>query len=375
MNILVIGYRQGLNRALKNLGIEFSLLLNSEVKFPPKNVKIKTIEKYPNDIDSSNKIAESLIKKGIQPTHIIAATEAAVFPATFLRRSMNCRVSKHSVIKRCTNKFEMKKYLFEQNIPMSKFVSVKETNDPSEIIKRIGLPVVAKDISNSGGRGMKICHTKKELESFIGKKQIYESFNKGSEGSIESYVSHGDIKFTNITEYFITKFSNLVPASYSDEIKKQIISLNEKVIKSLKISWGMTHLEYYITDNGLLFGEIALRPPGGYVMKLMEMAYNFNPWEALIKIELDQEFEFPNSNTSHAACLIYHPGIGKIKQINEPKSKTLQKNTFKLKIGDEIKDRVGVSEDIGYSLFLHEDQKLIKEEVRNLHSTSPFILN
>ena len=33
---------------------------------------------------------------------------------------------------------------------------------------------------------------------------------------------------------------------------------------------------------GLLFGEIALRPPGGYIMNAMHHAYGFDPWAAFV---------------------------------------------------------------------------------------------
>lgn len=53
--------------------------------------------------------------------------------------------------------------------------------------------------------------------------------------------------------------------------------MNHQVIKALNIKWGLTHLEYYGDRNGELFGEIALRPTGGYIMELIKCAYDFDP--------------------------------------------------------------------------------------------------
>src|SRR5690606_5219991 len=119
---------------------------------------------------------------------------------------------------------------------------------------------------------------------------VYESFINAPEGSIESFINNNEILFTNITEYYKKTQANLLPAPFSKDELQQIQNLNEDVISKLNIQWGMTHLEFYRHPNGLYFGEIALRPPGGHIMAILKTAYGFNAWEALLAVELNHDF-------------------------------------------------------------------------------------
>ena len=70
------------------------------------------------------------------------------------------------------------------------------------------------------------------------------------------------------------------------DIKGSVLKLNKMVIEGLNIKWGFTHLEYYMTEEGVLFGEVALRPPGGYIMEVLELVYEQSFWDIFEKVEL-----------------------------------------------------------------------------------------
>ena len=67
-------------------------------------------------------------------------------------------------------------------------------------------------------------------------------------------------------------------------LKSKILKINDEVIKKFGVDRGMTHAEFYLTDHGPVFGEIAIRPPGGYYMELIEKVYgatNYFPGDLL----------------------------------------------------------------------------------------------
>jgi len=117
------------------------------------------------------------------------------------------------------------------------------------------------------------------------RRDIAEKWIKGKEFSVESFIRNGKIIFRNITEYYELYHLNIVPASLDRGTSKRIYKLNDEVIKKFGINQGMTHFECYLTKDGLIFGEIALRPPGGYLMDLIQTAYGFDPWIELLNIE------------------------------------------------------------------------------------------
>lgn len=375
MHVLVLGNRQGLNKALEKLNVSYTLLVNQPIKFPPKRAQVIQVKKFPLKKSELEDISKNLNDLNINPTHVIATIEAAVLAASFLRRHLDCRLSVHSVIKKCALKSEMKSYLQKFEIPMTPFILSHDFKNNHELISllksEIGFPIVAKEINNSGGRGIQIIRSEKDLETINNRNLIFEKFIEGSEGSIESFIQGGKILFTNITEYFDKKYSNILPANFDNETTQRILELNKKVIESLKISWGMTHMEFYLSKSGLLFGEIALRPPGGYIMRLLKEAYDFDPWLAFASIELDLAFDFPTESKAYAGCLIYHPGEGEVQQIKEVTASSHIQSKIKIDIGHKIKPREGVGEDVGYSIFSHSNQKQIKKDIQTIKDNNP----
>lgn len=374
MHALVLGHRQGLNQALNKLGVPFTLLVDQKLKFPPKTAKIIELEKLNYSKQNLEMISQKLKELDISPTHVIAASEAAVLPATYLRRHLGCRKSVHSVIKKCSLKSEMKTYLSQFKIPMTPFLLSEDVKNNPDLIESLGFPLVEKEVGNSGGRGIRIVSSRDEIEPNTKKRLMYEKLIQGDEGSIESFVQDGKILFTNITEYFDKKYSNILPAGYSDEIKQRILDLNENVIKSLKISWGMTHLEFYLTSHGLLFGEIALRPPGGYIMRLIKESYQIDPWEAFASIELGLDYAFPVEKPVFSGCLIYHPGPGEVSEIKKIEAPSLVQSKIKVNIGDTLDNRTGVGEDVGYSIFSHISLDQLKTDIKKIKNLNPISL-
>ena len=374
--ILIIGYRQQLAKAIYKLGIPYSIVVEKPLKAMPRGVDDIVITPF-SEIDPERGVEGLNLK--YTPTHVIAGTEGAVFPAAALRRIYSARRSPKTLLIRCTNKTAMKTYLSKHEIPMAGFIVHRKGLSAEEIVKQLGLPVVAKDRENSGGRGMYIARTVEELRPLIRPKRLYEQFLKAAEGSIESFVENGEIIFSSITDYQTTKFVNIVPAAYQSEEIEGIRALNLKVIKALNIKWGLTHLEYYRTSSGELFGEVALRPPGGYIMELIKGAYDFDPWEVFVKLELGLPLEkLPSIASRVCGAVLIHPGEGIVKSISKPDKidyPTLSKASIRVKKGDLIKPRYGVSEEVGHCIFSSEKYADLLRDIEKMCYSSPVRIN
>lgn len=368
--VLVIGARAGLLRALDKLNIPFSL-------WDEKSRRLRSaIDKFlVANIPQSREKVKALVQEfqAFGPyTHVIAGTESAVMAASVARRELNCRKSVHAIALRCYDKLSMKQYLQEYDVPMTPFLAYHEGIDSKEIIENLGLPFISKRRKSSGGRGMEINRDGTVLPNSLSRQQIYERYVNGQEASVESFINNGNIHFVNMTQYYEKKHINLVPSQLENSWHDQLRVLNEKIIKALKINWGMTHIEFYLTDQGVLFGEVALRPPGGYIMNLIEQSYGFNPWEALVAMELDRPFVFPKCNQQWSAADVLHPGSGVVDDIkgvdvvlNLPSLKTYK---LKVKPGDHITAREGVSNEVGHIILSHANLSQLAADLAVLES-------
>ncbi|GAA4823168.1 hypothetical protein GCM10011365_24130 [Marinicella pacifica] len=368
-HIVIAGYRQQLAKAIHQMGVSYSVLTEKPLKTTPPGVhKICVI---PFSALSKATKTDDLIRHGLSfkktPTHVIAGTESGVFPAAVLRTIYDARRSSKALLNRCTDKLAMKNYLKEHNIPMAHFVPHHKDVNTAALTEELGLPVVVKDRKNSGGRNVVITHTEKELGPLLRPGRLYEQFIDAPEGSIESFIHDGQIVFSSITEYHTNKVANIVPAGFSDDEQKRIRAFNDRVVKMLNIKWGLTHLEYYRDKNGLLFGEIALRPPGGYIMELISCAYGFDPWNVFVQLELGIPVQnLPKTPDRICGVVLFHPGAGQVKKVYHPvKSNypTLARTHIKVNPGDNIKPREGVGESVGHCFFSADTYNQIRADI------------
>jgi biotin carboxylase len=289
-------------------------------------------------------------------SHVIAGAEGAVYPAALARRLLGARLSPATTALRCRDKLAMKEYLAEFDIPMTDFLAESSAGSAGEVFARLGTPVVRKRRKSSGGRELSFVHREQDLALQKDGRNILERFVAAPEASIESYLNGGEIRFVNTTRYVEKRHVNFVPADLDEAVSSAMLDLNRRVLKALKINWGITHLEVYLTEAGLLFGEIALRPPGGYIMNAMRHAYGFDPWAAFVAMELNEPFDFPPAPSGYACVQILHPGSGVVTAIRGEQRLREHPATreFRLKVrpGDVIGERRGAGQDVGYLLHV-----------------------
>ncbi len=370
--ILMMGFRVGAANSLEKKDLPYIVWSERPIKNNKKYESL-IIGDYPNSDKDLNPYRSQLEKI----THVIAVSEAAVIPASIIRKYLNIYRNTNTSITRCTDKLKMKEYLAEKDIPMTKFLSSKNQTAES-IYNKLGLPVVNKLKLSSGGRGVRFIKNREEIDRHINKESYFEQVITGKEGSIESFIVDGKIIFTNITQYYKNGHCNILPGNFEDEIKRKIEKLNLDVLKALRLKWGMTHLEYYITENEVLFGEVAIRPPGGYIMEALEQSYLQNFWDLFIDVELIKENTEINVLSRYSSSIVIHPGMGEVKEVRGAEIvdglKSKIKFKLKLKKGDIISDRQGVGQDYGHVILANNDLDSLLQDIETFYSRFKIVM-
>jgi hypothetical protein len=147
-------------------------------------------------------------------------------------------------------------------------------------------PIHIKAFDKAGCMGHRVIRTPDEVDSIPDEEfpVLMESHLDGWEFAVEAWIHDGKIRFLNISEYVTLGYSVHVPASpelekYRDRVRQEI----EKLIKTFDLEFGFIHPEYFVTSDGeMYFGEVAYRPPGFKVFELLERAYGFNAYQAMV---------------------------------------------------------------------------------------------
>jgi hypothetical protein len=313
----------------------------------------------------------------IQFDIILPLTEKAVRIAYEFCRSRGIKKPDLEKYVQCHNKYEMKKIALSKNISITQFQIVETAAEIQKCADQWEYPIVLKEIESSGSRGQIFIQNKKDIPENFKSKMLIEKWIEGREFSIESFLLNGKILFSNITEYHTHHHANVVPAPWPDELKEVILKENKKIVEAYEIQNGIAHVECFETAHGFVMGEVAVRPPGGYLMKLIEMAYGFSPWQTLIDLEAGTKPFLYTEPKAFAAAWIIHPGEGVVE--TEPDFLPLLSNPIVkdikcgLKKGMMISRREGSGQDYGRVLLQSTDiQQIydILEEIKKILNRS-----
>lgn len=362
--VLVVGPRSGLLAALDALHIRYGVW--TDTGRSTTGSTFTHLAPLAVGEDAARRETDAIAPHG-PFTHVIAGTEAAVMPAAIARRALGARKSAKTTVLRCHDKLHMKRHLHERGVPMTPFFDGANTLSAHEVTERLGFPVVLKPRLLSGGRGLEIIRDLEALERAPRRGRLIERYVDAPEVSVETFVNRGSILFENVTEYFRKGHINIVPADLDDRARRFVFALNRRVLEALRIQWGMTHVEMYLTDDGPLFGEIALRPPGGYIMNLLELAWGFDPWRAFVSMELDRPFDFSDRPTRHAAAVVLHPGEGTVAAVRGWDEVRAHPSVVRARLrvaeGDRVAARTGVGVDVGHVILSAASRSILLEAV------------
>lgn len=192
-------------------------------------------------------------------------------------------------------------------------------------------PIHFKAFDKAGCLGHRVIRTGDDIETISDDEfpALLESHLDGWEFAVEAWVKDRKIQFLNISEYVTLGYSVFVPATpeleaYREKITREI----EKLIEAFDIDFGFIHPEYFVTSDGTMyFGEVAYRPPGFNAFELMERAYGFNAYQALVVVfdpkttqeELESFFPTPVKDAKgHAGCFGVYPRRRVISELHIP---------------------------------------------------------
>lgn len=286
------------------------------------------------------------------PAAVVGLAERAVVPAARLREALGHPGCALDTAVQCSDKRAMKRAVRAAGLRCADVVEAEEGLSGADLIERLGLPMVLKAAVGSGGRGTRIVHDAGEVPDRLPDGWMAEAFVDGVEMSVETLVVGGRTVFVNPTAYLEPAWASLVPAPLSAADLDAVRVHAEAARVALGVTTGMTHLELFLTPDGPVFGELAIRPPGGHLMRLIEQAYAFDPWEAMLQIALGEPVDVPTEVGRVAAVQILHPGAGTVLAadgLDEARSLPgVEAVSLRVRPGDAVGPRVGTGQEIGH---------------------------
>ncbi|MCH2533794.1 MAG: ATP-grasp domain-containing protein [Bdellovibrionales bacterium] len=368
LNIVLVGYRkEAIKQALDMFGnVQLVVDVNTKI---PKSLNVSHVYYFSND-----ELDFSLIEP---PDLCLPLSESSIVMASKIKHKYQCLGYDKELSLFSHEKIQLKQQALKKKINISQFQLVTESTTASELIKHLGLPLVLKQQNSSGSRGLNFCYNKIEVSKHLAPEKIAESFIEGKEFSAEVFVKNKSIIFVNFTNYYKHLKINILPHDFSKEVKTKIDAFLLKIIDSYNIDTALLHIEFFVSDNSLTLGEFAIRPPGGYLMNLIQLSYNFSPWKAYFKLFTENNISIPQQARTYSSAIILHPGAGEVDNIQgvEEVKKLSSFHSIKLKksSGDKVSHRQGSGQDIGYIFLTNKNKEALFNDIKSLETN--FIIN
>jgi carbamoyl-phosphate synthase large subunit len=191
------------------------------------------------------------------------------------------------VIKRCRNKFLMKKAFLAHDIPCANGMLLEADASPDDLdISDLTFPLIMKPLDAFSSRGVlkvsdnnEILEHLEETRSFSSSGDILlEEFIEGKEYSIETITYRGMIEIVQYTEKIITAFPRTVelghvqPADLDGTTRNMVDQIVKNAIRALGIDNSASHVELKINGDDIRIIEIGARLGGDYIASYLTTA-------------------------------------------------------------------------------------------------------
>lgn len=257
---------------------------------------------------------------------IVCPLERSLLTGGYIRSYFDLPGLSYSHTLGFANKLVMKRRLQEHDLPVADYLRLERIIDIPKVAKVLGWPIIVKQAVGSGCFNTVCLHSEEHLHELINTNMldaldqtnvplIAEKYIPiETEYSIDAVVYKGEVLFCAATQYLgplLQNIGGLIGTHTVNENSPLGTAMREllsKTINALDLQNGVTHMEIYKTDRGLIIGEITCRPGGAGVSQIIELHHGVSLWEAFINVSLHELPEITPHTRSGISGWVGLPG-------------------------------------------------------------------
>ncbi|MEU6121774.1 ATP-grasp domain-containing protein [Streptomyces sp. NPDC047123] len=301
--IVVIGYRDDLDRAVRNRGLDPFYIVQSPA-VPPQGIDHRVVA----DIENAHEILRAVLSAPSlrldDVVGVLSVHEMGVFGAAYLRRQLGLPGNADSMkVLRFRDKYLQKSGL-PPHIRRARCRYVTADTSFEELTAEFGDVFVVKPANGGGSLRTTIVRSRQDFKEALGPfptrsdvAAVAESFVDAPEIYVDGVWGGGALRWSTLVRYHASPLSAAqggIMAAYildrrlHPELFQQAENLTEQVLSSLEAPDCVFHLEIFAEEDGLTFGECALRLPGGLSPRSNELTFGVNLFDVEIGLALGE---------------------------------------------------------------------------------------
>ncbi|AGP61039.1 ATP-grasp domain-containing protein [Streptomyces rapamycinicus] len=328
--MIVLGYRDGLDEALRRRGLEPFYIVQ-----PPVNPPECRGFTYVTDMENAQEILRAALSAQLDDTAgVLTVHEMGVFGAAYLRQQLNLPGNTDSA----TTLYFRDKYLQKSKLPphvrraRCRYVSVGTSF--KTLADGLGEVFVVKPATGAGALRTTIVRSPEEYERalalFTGQSDVEvvaESFIDAPEVYIDGIWKNGDLQWSSMSRNHTPPLNavqgGVLAAHILDRRRRSTLfqqaeTLAAQVLASLDAPDCVFHLEAFTEDAGLTFGECAIRLPGALSPQVNKLTFGVDLFDVEISLALGEELSEPlnsgDPDRFYGYLLLRRPKSGSLTQ-------------------------------------------------------------
>jgi len=268
---------------------------------------------YPISITEKEEILKEA--KKINPDGILSiGSDLANVTVGYVANNLGLCTNSLDTIDLTTNKYQMRKILSENSLPVPSYKRIFEPIVPTGV----EFPFMVKAVDRSGSRGITLVNNHIEFLSafndaiscsFVNYVLVEEYFI-GTQYSVETFSQNGEHNLIGITEEFYSgppffvEEKHIMPGRLNPKLFDEIKMVVFKSLKVLGIKEGVAHSELRVNHhNQIVIIEIASRMGGDFRSKLVEVSSGIDFISLAIKNAIGERIRVPVPSRKKGAMI------------------------------------------------------------------------
>ncbi len=223
----------------------------------------------------------------------MSSSEYYIATAAVIAKALGLPAQSPQAVENCRDKFKQRTGLQAAGLKMPAFRLATSTDEAVNATQQLGFPIVIKPVNGSGSIGTRLCqnideviaHAHKLLQQQNNERGLsvppyilVEALAEGPEYSIETFNN----KIIGITRKHLGALPHFVeiehdfPAVLPKKVEQSIHQVVLQALTALNLNWGATHVELRLTQEGPTIIEINPRLAGGFIPRLVHLAYGID---------------------------------------------------------------------------------------------------
>lgn len=227
------------------------------------------------------------------------------------------------------HKDKFMKFSHQIGISVPRTVDCKDFNECQSAAEQLGFPIILKPVDLTGGKGVKVCNSLKELQQAYEVAMertrqdtvVIEEFVEGENHGAAMLVKNNKVVFCFIDneEYYINKYmvsGTCYPSNVSEAAKEKLIKDVEAIFRAKNLADGVFHTQFIVNKEGIPVIIDPCRRAAGMlycylVQYSTEVDYATELVKASVGIELQDEYTIKDHNIGHQCVMSDSNGIYK----------------------------------------------------------------